>query len=186
MLVSKPSALSDLELIRQYKSSGDLSMVGHLFSRYTSLVFGVCLNYLKDREEAKDAVMHVFEKLVHSLKEHNVENFKSWLYVTTRNHCLMDLRARKGKYNVEISPQNMESELFLHLEEEPEKEQNLTKLEQCIERLAEEQKRCVQLFFLKEKCYQDITSLTGFDLNKVKSYIQNGKRNLKICMEQND
>ena len=79
MLVSKPSALNDLEIIRQYKSSGDLSMVGHLFSRYTSLVLGVCLKYLKDREEAKDAVMHVFEKLVQSLKEHNVENFKSWL-----------------------------------------------------------------------------------------------------------
>jgi RNA polymerase sigma factor (sigma-70 family) len=185
MLVSKPSALSDVELIRLYKSSGDLNMVGHLFSRYTSLVLGVCLNYLKDREEAKDAVMHVFEKLVQSLKEHNIENFKSWLYATTRNHCLMYLRAGKGRYKEEISPRHMESELFLHLEEEPEIEQNLTKLEQCIERLAEEQKRCVQLFFLEEKCYKDITGLTGFDLNKVKSFIQNGKRNLKICMERN-
>ena len=185
MFVSQPSTLDDLELIRQYKSSGDLEILGHLFSRYTSLVFGVCLNYLKDREEAKDAVMHVFEKLVKSLKEHNVDNFKSWLYVTTRNHCLMSLRARKGRFKEEISPQLMESESFLYLEDEPEKEQNLVKLAQCIERLAEEQKRCVQLFFLQEKCYKDITGLTGFDLNKVKSYIQNGKRNLKICMEQN-
>jgi RNA polymerase sigma-70 factor, ECF subfamily len=185
MLVSKLSTPDDLELVRQYKASGDMGILGQLFSRYTSLVFGVCLKYLKDREEAKDTVMHVFEKLVQSLKDHNVENFKSWLYVSTRNHCLMYLRARKGRFKEEISPQLMESELFSDLEEEPEKEQNLSKLEKCIERLGEEQKRCVQLFFLGEKCYKDITSLTGFDLNKVKSYIQNGKRNLKLCMEQN-
>ena len=185
MLVSKSSSLDDLELIRQYKASGDLAVVGHLFSRYTSLVYGVCVKYLKDRDEAKDAVMQVFEKLVHSLKEHSVENFKSWLYVTARNHCLMQLRAQKGKFKEELSPSLMETELPLHLEDEPELEQNLSKLEKCIEALAEDQKQCVQLFFLQEKCYRDITSLTGFDLNKVTSYIQNGKRNLKICMERN-
>jgi RNA polymerase sigma-70 factor (ECF subfamily) len=185
VFVSQPSTLDDHELIRRYKTSGDLGILGDLYTRYTSLVFGVCLKYLKDREEAKDAVMQIFEKLVVGLKEHNVENFKSWLYVTSRNHCLMYLRARKGKFSEEISPQLMESEFLLHLEEEPELEQNLTKLERCIERLADEQKRCVQLFFLGEKCYKDITSLTGFDLNKVKSHIQNGKRNLRLCMEQN-
>ncbi len=185
MLVSKPSTLDDRELIRLYKKSGDLEILGQLFSRHTSLVYGVCLKYLKDRDDAKDGVMLVFEKLVKSLKEHSVENFKSWLYVTTSNHCLMQLRARKGKFNEQLSPQLMESEIILHLEEEPELEQNLSKLEKCIEELAEDQKRCVQLFFLEEKCYKDITGLTGFDLNKVKSYIQNGKRNLKICMERN-
>ncbi len=177
--------MDDLELIRQYKTSGDLEILGQLFSRYTSLVLGVCLKYLRDREEAKDTVMQIFEKLVQSLKEHNIENFKSWLYVTTRNHCLMSLRAKKGKFREELTPQLMESELFLHPEEEPGLEQNLTKLERCIEGLAEEQKQCVRLFFLEKKCYKDITGITGFDQNKVKSYIQNGKRNLKICMEQN-
>src|SRR6267142_5789406 len=133
MAVSKPSTWDDVELIRQYKASGDLEILGHLFLRYTSLVFGVCLKYLKDREEAKDMVMHIFEKLVQNLKEHNVANFKSWLYVSARNHCLMHLRARKGKFREQMSPQFMESELFLHPEEEPEIEQNLTKLEKCIE-----------------------------------------------------
>ncbi len=185
MVAPKPSPLDDPELVRQYKKSGDLGILGQLFSRYTSLVYGVCLKYLRDREDAKDAVMQVFEKLVQSLKEHQVDNFKSWLYVTTRNHCLMQLRSRKGKFKEEITPHLMESELLLHLEDEPELEQNLTKLEKCIEELAAEQKMCVQLFFLREKCYQDITGLTGFDLGKVKSYIQNGKRNLKICMERN-
>ena len=162
-----------------------MGILGHLFSRYTSMVYGVCLKYLKDREDAKDAVMQVFEKLMQSLKAHEVENFKSWLYVTTRNHCLMHLRSRKGKYNEQISSQLVESDLVLHQVDEPEIEQNLSKLEKCIEELAEDQKLCVKLFFLEEKCYKDVVGLTGFDLNKVKSYIQNGKRNLKICMDGN-
>jgi RNA polymerase sigma-70 factor (ECF subfamily) len=59
-------------------------------------------------------------------------------------------------------------------------------LEKCIETLGDEQKQCVKLFYLQEKCYKEITESTGFDMNKVKSYIQNGKRNLKICMEKNE
>ena len=168
-----------------YKETDDLSHLGTLYSRYTSLVYGVCLKYLKDRDESKDAVMQLFEKLVTTLKTHNVDHFKSWLYVTARNHCLMQLRAAKGKFREEISPSLVENELMLHLEEEPEMEQNLGKLENCIEQLLAEQKRCVQLFFLQEKCYKDIAVVTGFDMNQVKSYIQNGKRNLKICMERN-
>lgn len=159
---------------------------GELYARYTSLVYGVCLKYLKDRDEAKDAMMQLFEKLVATLLTHDVENFKSWLYVTARNHCLMQLRARKGKYQQEFSPELMENQFLLHLEEEPEMEQNLSKLEKCIDQLVNDQQQCVRLFYLEEKCYRDITGLTGFDLNKVKSYIQNGKRNLKICMEQNE
>jgi RNA polymerase sigma factor (sigma-70 family) len=159
--------------------------LGELFSRYQSLVYGVCLKYLKDRDEAKDAVMQLFEKLIQTLRTHEVENFKSWLYVTSRNHCLMQIRARKGKFTQEFSPEVMENQLLLHPEDEPELEGNLTKLEKCIETLANEQKECVQLFYLKEKCYKDIVQDTGFEMNKVKSFIQNGKRNLKICMEQN-
>ncbi len=175
----------DSALLRHYKSTGDLEVLGSLFIRYNALVYGVGLKYLKDRDEAKDTVMQVFEKLVQSLREYEVENFKSWLYVTTRNYCLMKIRAGKGRFREEISPHLMENELTMHLQEEPELEQNLSKLEKCIEELANEQKQCVQLFFLKEMCYKEITSTTGFDLNKVKSFIQNGKRNLKLCMERN-
>jgi RNA polymerase sigma factor (sigma-70 family) len=177
--------LTDAELLLLYKRSDDLSVLGELFNRYMSLVYGVCLKYLKDREESRDAVMQVFEKLVTSLREHEVEHFKSWLYVTARNHCLMQLRARKGKKFEEISPYLMENDRAVHLEDEPELEANLSKLEKCIETLVSEQKRCVQLFYLEQKCYRDISRLTGYDDNKVKSYIQNGKRNLKICMEHN-
>ncbi len=91
------STFSDLELVEQYKESGDLSLVGALYNRYMTLVYGVCLKYLKDREESRDAVMQIFEKLMVSLKQHEITHFKSWLYVTSRNHCLMALRAKKGK-----------------------------------------------------------------------------------------
>lgn len=176
--------LSDKELLQLYKESGELAHWGELYSRYASLVYGVCLKYLKDRDEAKDAVMQLFEKLVTTLLSHEVENVKSWLYVTSRNHCLMQLRARKGKSHVEFSPELMENQFLLHLEEEPEMEQNLSKLEKCIAELAAEQQQCVRLFYLQEKCYRDISGFMGLELNKVKSYIQNGKRNLKICMER--
>lgn len=178
-------SLDDAALLSQFKKTNELGSLSDLFIRYTAMVHGVCLKYLKDRDEAKDMVMQVYEKLAGKVKDHEITHFKSWLYVTTRNECLMYLRSRKGKINQDIDSTFMENELILHLEEEPEMETNLTKLEKCIDKLANEQKQCVQLFFIEEQCYKDITTATGFDLNKVKSYIQNGKRNLKICMESN-
>ena len=181
----KIKVLDDQELVRRFKETGDLIILGELYRRYMTLVYGVCLKYLKDREESRDAVMQIFEKLTTTLREHEVSYFKSWLYVMARNHCLMQLRARKGKNFTEISDQLMESDVMTHLEEEPEMESNLSKLEHCIGQLAAEQKHCVTLFYLQQKCYKEIVEVTGFDDNKVKSYIQNGKRNLKICMETN-
>jgi RNA polymerase sigma factor (sigma-70 family) len=178
-------SLSDAELLSQFKASRQQIHLSELFVRYTSMIYGVCLKYLKNRDEAKDMVMQIYEKLPGKLRDHEVTHFKSWLYVMTRNECLMQLRSQKGKMAQEIDERIMENELLLHHEEEPEMETNLGKLEKCIDELATEQKQCVQLFFLQEKCYKDITSATGFDMNKVKSYIQNGKRNLKICMERN-
>lgn len=177
--------MSDPELVERYRDSGDLEVVGKLFERYTSMVYGVCLKYLRDREESRDAVMQIFEKLIGSLKEHDVTHFKSWLYVSARNHCLMALRSKKGKNFQDISSLVMENEVTTHPDDGPEMEANLSKLERCMEQLGDEQKKCVQLFYLQQKCYQEITEVTGFDFNKVKSFIQNGKRNLKICMERN-
>ena len=176
---------TDEELITLYKATDDLEIVGILFDRYTALTFGVCLKYLKDREESRDAVMQIFEKLIVSLKSHDVTLFKGWLYVTARNHCLMQLRAKKGKNFEALSPFLMESSTNGH-HDGGEIESNLSRLEKCMEGLAKEQKACVHLFYLQQKCYKEITEVTGYDLNKVKSYIQNGKRNLKICMERNE
>lgn len=179
------SDLADNELIALYKQSDDTAIVGVLYNRYMTLVYGVCLKYLKGRDESKDAVMQIFEKLMVSLKEHEVEHFKSWLYVTSKNHCLMALRSKKGKNFQEFSADIMENGVLQHPEEEPEMESNLAKLEKCIEHLAAEQKHCVTLFYLQHKCYKEIVEITGFGDNKVKSYIQNGKRNLKLCIERN-
>lgn len=176
---------TDDELLRLYQEERNLEWLSALYLRYASLVYGVCLKYLKDREEAKDAVMQIHEKLIKSLLRHKVGNFRSWLYVNARNHCLMQLRAQKGKRQ-EITPFLMENGLEQHPEGEADLELNLSKLERCMERLAGDQQRCVRLFYLEEKCYKDITLETGFDLNQVKSYIQNGKRNLKLCMEEHD
>lgn len=178
------SDLTDEELIAAYRLN-DSSSFGILFSRYRVMVYGVCLKYLKDREDAMDAVMQIFEKLQTQLKCQEIQTFKSWLYVTSRNHCLMHLRAGKGKIKVGIDTAFMESDLILHLEDEPDFNQNLAKLENCINELGSEQQLCIRQFYLAEKCYKEIVEISGFDLNKVKSYIQNGKRNLKICMERN-
>lgn len=187
MLFNKPlHELTDPDLIRSYKETGSMEILGVLYKRYSGLAYGVCLKYLKNREDAKDAVMQVFEKLATTLLQHEVTYFKGWLYTTTRNYCLMHLRAAKGKYTEELSPFVMENDGTEHLTDANELEGNLAKLEMCIEKLEEKQQHCVRLFFLQEKCYAEISTLTGYAMNQVKSYIQNGKRNLKICMEKND
>jgi RNA polymerase sigma factor (sigma-70 family) len=177
---------TDEKLILLYKEQKDAAIIAELYKRYSTLVYGVSLKYLKDRELAKDATMQLFEKLFSSLLVHEVTYFKSWLYTSARNHCLMQLRSQKGKKAEALSPFLVESEADVHLNHGQELEENLSKLENCIQKLNAEQKQCVQLFFLQQQCYQDVAKTTGFDLNQVKSYIQNGKRNLKICLERNE
>ncbi len=186
MLFNRPIAeLTDLDLVAKYRAESDMEILGVLFKRYSGLVYGVCLKYLKSRDDAHDAVMQIYERLAVSLLQHEVEYFKSWLYATARNHCLMKLRSEKGKFYEELSPFVMETGGFQHLESGDDLEGNLVKLEECIGKLGPEQQRCVRLFFLNEKCYAEISTETGFSMNQVKSYIQNGKRNLKLCMERN-
>jgi RNA polymerase sigma factor (sigma-70 family) len=185
MVAPDENARRDEELISLYKKQGALDILGKLYDPYMPMVYGVCLKYLKDREESKDAVMQIFEKLVESLKRHEVANFRSWLYVIAKNHCLMQLRAAKGKQFEDFSPLTVESEAPWHPDGDAGNEGDLLKLEKCLETLGAEQKWCVQLFYLKQKCYKEISTITGYDDLKVKSYIQNGKRNLRICMERN-
>ena len=176
--------LPDDELVQQYKQQKDQQLLAVLYQRYSGLVFGVCLKYLKDAEAAADASLDIYEELVQKVVKYEIDNFKGWLHTLTRNHCLMKLRSGKGKQTVELPEAVMQSEETVHLEEVMEKEANLTQLEACIDKLIAEQKQVVQLFYLQEKCYNDITTLTGLPWNTVRSHIQNGRRNLKICMEQ--
>jgi len=175
----------DTILISQYKNTGSLEVLGALYNKYMHLVYGVCLNYLKDEEASKDAVMQIFEELIIKLKIHEVQNFKSWLHVLTRNHCLMVLRKSAKNNTVPIEDTFVENGDFVHLDLDDTKEKQLTVMEKCMETLPEEQRISVDLFYLQEKCYKDVAELTGYEMPKVKSYIQNGKRNLKICIEKN-
>ncbi|MBG6235143.1 RNA polymerase sigma-70 factor (ECF subfamily) [Pedobacter sp. CAN_A7] len=175
----------DSWLLAQYKASGDLEYLGELYNRYMHLVYGVCLNYFKDEEQSKDAVMQIFEELVIKLQKHEVQNFKSWLHVLARNHCLMAIRKSSRNPTVSLEDTFVENGNFVHLDLDDAKEQQLSVMEKCMEALPEEQRKSVDLFYLQEKCYKEIAELTGYDLIKVKSYIQNGKRNLKNCIEKN-
>ncbi|RZM19282.1 MAG: sigma-70 family RNA polymerase sigma factor [Pedobacter sp.] len=175
----------DASLISRYKSSGSLEVLGTLYNKYMHLVFGVCLNYLKDEEQSKDAVMQIFEELVVKLKVHEVQNFKSWLHVLARNHCLMAIRKNSRHETVSMEDTFVENTEFVHLDVDDTKENQLTVMEKCMETLPEEQRISVDLFYLQEKCYKEVADITGYDMLKVKSYIQNGKRNLKICIEKN-
>ncbi|NJN24506.1 MAG: sigma-70 family RNA polymerase sigma factor [Cyclobacteriaceae bacterium] len=182
------STETDEALMTRFKASGDLEVLGRLYGKYLHLVYGVCLKYLGDREAAQDATMQIFEKLIVEIPKREIQNFKPWLHVTTKNHCLMQLRKVKA-WNMQMEKAVkeeryvMENAGELHLNDEEILEHNLEVLRQCIENLKDEQKACVSMFYLQEKCYQEISDCLSVDLKKVKSYIQNGKRNLKICME---
>jgi len=181
---------SDASMIGKFKSSGDLEYLGLLYEKYMHLVFGVCLKYLKDREASRDATMQIFEKLIVEIPKREIENFKPWLHVLTKNHCLMQLRSEKTRMaREEKALENdtifMESSYEQHLNNESILDRDLEALKKCIDQLKDEQKECIKLFYLDELCYQEIVDSTRFEMKKVKSYIQNGKRNLKICMEEN-
>jgi RNA polymerase sigma-70 factor (ECF subfamily) len=174
---------SDAELLLQYRNAGDLALLGDLYNRYMDLVYGVCLKYLKEPEDAQDAVMAIFEELVSKLKQHQVENFRSWLYTLAKNHCLMKLRQQKKLPVGKIPEEFMQSDENGHLQNVLAREENFRQLEECLEQLTDKQRQVIELFYLKEKCYNEISAETGIEWNSVRSYIQNGRRNLKNCME---
>lgn len=176
---------TDLELVTAFKQSGNMQYLSSLYQRYMELVFGVCLKYFKDNERSKDAVMDIFEELNKKLTRYEVSNFKNWLHVLARNHCLMQLRSPHNVKSTEFNPDLMQSEDGMHLKDEYlEKEDTYAKMDHCIAKLPEEQKQTIELFYLKNKCYNEIVSITGYDWSKIRSFIQNGRRNLKLCMDE--
>ncbi len=182
---SGKSDIDEQGLLREYRKTGNLEILGRLYERYMPLVFGLCLKYFKDEDQSKDAVMQIFEELIKKLKIHEVNNFKSWLYTLSRNHCLMVIRSDSKHEFVQIEEKIMENSAFVHLDIDETRESKLHIMENCIEKLPTEQRDTISLFFLEQKCYKEVSDITGYDINKVKSYIQNGKRNLKICIEKN-
>ena len=175
---------SDEALVDMYRTSKSTDAFGLLYERYSHLVYGVCMKYLKDADNAKDASMQIFEKLITDLPRHEVQVFKAWLYRVAQNHCLMILRSNNHlTKSVDVFSENsVEFVDELHLKVE--KEIQLTKMEDSLKDLNKDQRRCVEMFYLEKKTYIEIMQETGFNFMQVKSFIQNGKRNLKQKMSE--
>lgn len=161
-----------------------MQVLSELYQRYMELLYGVCLKYFKDEEDAKDAVLNIYEELITKLRKYEVVNFRSWVYQVARNHCLMKLRSDKKFIKVQIDVSLMQNEETVHLNGVMEKEEHFKQLNHCMDKLVPEQKQAVALFYLDGKCYNEISDVTGIDWKHIRSYIQNGRRNLKICMDK--
>ncbi len=189
-LITKTYIQNDEELVTLYQSTKNNLVLGELFKRHSLMCYAVCYKYLKDEDKAHDATMSVFEKLFIDLQNHQINNFKSWLHTVCKNYCLIQLR--KPNVLVSIDQQEEENESFFmqlsnimnHTDDKHEKEEKLVALEAGILTLKDKQRECIELFYLKQKSYTEIAEQTGYTVNEVKSYIQNGKRNLKIHLEE--
>lgn len=187
-LFKKRDFATDEELALNYYNTGNKELVGELFEKHVKTVFGVCLFYFKDKDVAKDAVMQIFEKLITELKRTEVKNFKGWLSFVVRNYCISEIRKNKNKYR--LPEKYLEFEVTEPVLNEEEKialindDLMMDHLQTCLPELKENQRICVDLFYLKSQSYQEICDKTKFSLNEVKSYIQNGKRNLKLLIEE--
>lgn len=182
---------TDEQLVMAYKLSGDKTLVGELFKRHSILCFAVCVKYLKNEDAAHDAVMSIFEKLFTDLNQHEISSFRNWLHSVARNYCLMQLRKPMFELykNVWVDEENdgllMENYTTLHpLDEVTDKEKKFEALTQALTGLNQQQRLCVELFYLKQLSYEQIAATTGLSMNEVKSYIQNGKRNLKLRLAE--
>lgn len=184
MKPGKYNHIDDNELLQRFYADHDNEWLGILLQRYTMLLLGVCMKYLKNEEDAKDSVQQVFLKAINELHKYKVDYFKSWIYMVAKNHCLMKLRD-KGKYTAEINEHLMATpDETTDKNNYIEKDRALTDMAQALTQLNKEQQLCVTLFYLEKKSYQEIVAQTSFSLLQVKSHIQNGKRNLKILLEK--
>jgi len=175
---------SDEELLKQFIETSNQEFLGALYTRYIPLVYGLCLKYLRQIEDAEDAVTDIYEELTQKIYKYTIINFKTWLYSVAKNHCFQILRKEKNIIFEEIDAQIMESDNFEHLLNINENEEKEKALNYCLSKLPDTQRKCVEYFFFDGFSYADIVEITDFELIKVKSFIQNGKRNLKICIQK--
>ncbi|NSL87509.1 sigma-70 family RNA polymerase sigma factor [Chitinophaga sp. Mgbs1] len=183
---SEIQQLTDQELLQRFKADNNSEWIGVLFDRYAVLLLGMCMKYLKNEEDARDAVQQIFLKVLSDINRHEIQFFRAWIYQVAKNYCLMQLRQQHMKYKEEITDKNAGA---LEAEQEDQqlhqqKDLLMENMEQAMNLLNPEQRTCVQLFYLQKKSYQEIADQTGYSLLQVKSYIQNGKRNLKLLLEK--
>ncbi len=179
---------TDQQLLERYRHKGDTGALGTLFLRYRELIYGVCLKYLGQPESARDAVMDIYEHISRKLPGHQVEHFSGWLYQVSKNHCLQALRRKNNVLTVSLDDPVMQNGRELHQEDDhPDWDAGVDiadALHDCIDHLTEHQQTCIRLFYFEKKSYQDICEVTGLSMDHVRSHIQNGRRNLKKCLQQ--
>jgi len=184
--VTEISNFTDEELLALYKKKKDSQYFGYLYNRYIPLVYGLCLKYLQDATKAEDATMQLFEDLSSKISNYEVKIFRTWLYSVAKNHCFQILRKKDREVIVDSSDiLFVESGTFEHLFNEDDGNEKYNALQRCLKNLPEPQRISITKFYMDELSYADIVDKTGYNLKSVKSYIQNGKRNLKICIEKN-
>lgn len=181
-LFEKNKNLDDEELLSRYRTTMERELLGIVLQRYTMLLLGVAMKYLKDRIQAEDAVQAIFLKVITHLPQEEIFNFKGWLYILMRNHCLQSLRD-KNRFTAELDNHNIPYETS-DIDEQMRLEYSLEQMQNALQQLADDQKNCLTAFYLQKKSYQQIMDETGYTFAQVKSYIQNGKRNLKIALER--
>ena len=176
--------ISDQELLEKFYADRDNQWLGILLERYTLLLLGVCMKYLKNEELARDSVQQIFLKAITELQKYRVEYFKSWIYMVAKNHCLMQLRDKPGKNTIEVkdsipaeADETDKESLLLN-------EKTYEYMSEALKELNADQQLCVTLFYMEKKSYQQITEQTGYSMMQVKSHIQNGKRNMRILIEK--
>jgi len=175
--------LSDEDIISLYKEKQWNSCIDELYQRYSHMVFGVCLKYVKQTENAEDLTLSLFASLTEKLLQHQVQHFKSWLYVSARNSSLMFLRA--NKMNQELKQDDLlYDDSDQRLDEKLEKDELIESLIMVFEELKQEQRICVQLFYLQKKSYEEVAKITNYSMKEVNSHLQNGRRNLKILLDK--
>ncbi|GAO43659.1 RNA polymerase sigma factor [Flavihumibacter petaseus] len=175
--------ITDQELLQRYYADRNKDWLGILLERYTLLLLGVCMKYLKQEDAARDAVQQIFLKAITELEKYKVDYIKSWLYMIARNHCLMQFRD-KNRFPVEITEHIQLAAEEENLNHAREKDQLLEWMHEGLQDLNQEQQQCVTLFYLEKNTYQQIAARTGYSLPQVKSFIQNGKRNLKQLIQR--
>lgn len=184
LLRKNNSNTSDEYLLMRYRENGKVEELSVLYERYMPMIYGVALKYLKNADDARDAVMEMFEELLEKVLKYEIVQFRTWLYSYVRNFCLQELRRRSKNVPVELTENFMESCDDFNLDHIREQEDRERVLMQCVEALPEKQRISVCRFFFEERSYKEIEEATGFSMKLVKSFIQNGKRNLKLCLEK--
>ena len=175
----------DEELLLLFKDTRKAEYFQELYERYIPLIYGLCLKYLQSPEQSQDAVIDIYENLSQKIQDYDIKVFKNWLYSVVKNHCFHILKENKKEIIVNFDSGLMESDATLDLFSENNDEEKENALNKCLEMLPDPQRIAIEKFFYENKSYADIVDDTGFHLKSVKSYIQNGKRNLKICIEKN-